>query len=164
MDYRAEIREIPAHVIYYKEYFVENLNDFLKAIEGRNILQELSDKVMLENPEIQLTDPDYNVILYADGEFQERNIRIEFCDAVTAMGRDTEEYHFREVPAFTALNVMHKGSNKKLAAAYAFAFQWMRDNGYRKAGSPRNSTIDGFWNRDNEEDYLTEIQIPVEKI
>jgi Transcriptional regulator, effector-binding domain/component len=163
MEYKAEIRKIPEHIIYFSEYFVEDMNDFFHALAEKNFLQELSDKVMLENQEIQLTDPDYNVILYMNGEYRERNVQIEFCDAVTDFGKDTKEYRFRTVPAFTALNVLHKGPYKKLSEAYAFADQWMAENGYRKAGNPRNSTIDGCWNRDSEDDYLTEIQIPVEK-
>ena len=32
--------------------------------------------------------------------------------------------------------------------------------GYKLAGSPRFSYIDGIWNKDSEEEWLTEIQIP----
>ena len=140
------------------------MNKFFDTLAERNILQELSDKVMLENPKISLTDPDYNVILYIDGEYKENDVQIEFCDAVTVSGKDTDEYKFRTVPAFTALNVLHKGPYNKLSEAYDYAYQWMEENGYRKAGCPRNSAIDGFWNKDCEEDYQTEIQIPINKL
>ncbi len=162
MEYIAQIKVIPEHIIYFKEYFVENISDFYSSLKQYNFLQELSDRVMLENPEIQLTDPDYNVIVYSDGKFKQQNVRIAFCDAVTAYGKNTDEYCFRTVPVFKALTVLHKGPYEKLAEAYAFAYQWMSENGYKKTGYPRDSTIDGCWNRDREEDYLTEIQIPVE--
>ncbi|MEL7657669.1 MAG: GyrI-like domain-containing protein [Bacillota bacterium] len=164
MEYKAEIGQIPQHTVYFKEYFINDMNDFFNILAERNFLQELSDKVMLENPEIQLTTPDYNVLLFVGGEYRERNVSIEFCDAVTASGKDTDEYKFRVVPAFTALKVLHKGPYKKLSEAYSFAYKWMEEYGYKKAGCPRNSAIDGFWNRDCEEDYLTEIQIPVNKL
>ena len=163
MEYKTEIREIPEHIVYFKEYFVEDLNVFFENLAKKNFLQELSDKVMEKNSEINLTDPDYNVILFLNGEYKEKDVHIEFCDAVTGFGKNTNEYKFRVVPAFTALNVLHKGPYRKLSEAYAFAYQWMEVNGYQKAGCPRNSAIDGFWNKDSEEDYLTEIQIPVEK-
>jgi effector-binding domain-containing protein len=163
IEYKAEIREIPEHIIYFKRFFIEDMDLFYKSLSKRNFLQELSDKVMAENRNIELTDPDYNVLLFVDGEYKERDVTVEFCDAVTALGKKTNEYGFRVVPAFTALNVLHKGPNKRLSEAYRFAYQWMQDNGYVKVGCPRNSAIDGFWNKDSEEDYLTEIQIPVEK-
>ena len=34
------------------------------------------------------------------------------------------------------------------------------ENGYTIAGAPRESYIDGIWNKDSEEEWLTEIQIP----
>lgn len=163
MEYKANIRVIPEHIIYFKEYFVKDLNNFFASTKEHNFLQELSDKVMFENPEIQLTDPDYNVVLFIDGEYEEANVRIEFCDAVTGFGKNTKEYSFRIVPAFIALNVLHKGPYEKIRHAYDFANQWMKENGYRQAGCPRSSAIDGFWNRNSEEDYLTEIQIPIDK-
>ena len=36
-------------------------------------------------------------------------------------------------------------------------------NGYEAAGGGRSSTIDGPWNKESREDYLTEVQIPVRK-
>ena len=171
MQYTAEIREIPEHIVYFKEYFVEDLTTFFDSMSKDNFLQDLSDRVLLENPEIELTNPytqseasDYNVLLFADGEYKEKNVRIEFCDAVTAFGKDTDEYKFRAERAFTSLNIPHKGPYSKLAEAYDFAYRWMEQNGYQKSGCPRNSAIDGFWNREREEDYLTEIQIPVKKV
>jgi effector-binding domain-containing protein len=140
------------------------MNDFFDKMEESNFLQELSDEVMRNNPELNLAEPEYNVILYADGEYKENDVRIEFCDAVTDFGRDGQDYRFRKVPGFTALNILHKGPYHRLPEAYDYADQWMKKNGYEKVGCPRNSAIDGFWNREREEDYLTEIQIPVKSI
>jgi|GEM_PF-6997622 len=159
MEYIAFISKIPEHIVYFKEYFVQDINDFFDCMEKRNFLQDLSDKVMSENPEIKLTDS--NVILFKDGEYKEKDVRIEFCNRITACGKDTAEYKFKTVPAFTALNVLHKGPYKKISEAYDYAYKWMEENGYQQDGCPRNRVIDGFWNRGCEEDYITEIQIPV---
>ncbi|HML36415.1 MAG TPA: GyrI-like domain-containing protein [Bacillota bacterium] len=164
MQYKAEIREIPEHIVYFKKYFVEDLTAFFDSMAKDNFLQELSDRVLLENPGIRLTEPDYNVLLFTGGEYREKNVGIEFCDAVTAFGKDTGEYKFRGEGSFTALCILHKGPYRGLAEAYDFAYRWMEQNGYQKSGCPRNSAIDGFWNREREEDYLTEIQIPVERV
>lgn len=163
MEYQAQIREIPEHTIYFKEYFVSDMAEFFREMAEHNFLQDLSDRVLSDNPTIGLTDPDYNVILYLDGEYKETDVRIEFCDAVTGAGQDTSEYRFRTVPRMTVLSVAHRGPYHRLSEAYDFAVRWMEENGYRKAGCPRSSAVDGFWNRKQEEDYLTEMQIPVEK-
>ena len=47
--------------------------------------------------------------------------------------------------------------------AYAYAFKWIEENGYTAAGSPRENYIDGIWNKESEEDWLTELQIPIKK-
>ncbi len=56
---------------------------------------------------------------------------------------------------------MHKGPYKKLPEAYAFALNWIEDNGYTIIGNPRESYIDGIWNKESDEDWLTEVQMPI---
>ena len=41
--------------------------------------------------------------------------------------------------------------------------QWVEDNGYLLTNSPRESYIDGIWNQSEEADWLTEVQVPIEK-
>jgi len=48
--------------------------------------------------------------------------------------------------------------------AYAAVIQFAENNGYRITGPFRESYIDGIWNKESEEEWLTEIQLPVEKI
>lgn len=48
--------------------------------------------------------------------------------------------------------------------AYAAVIQFVENNGYRITGPFRESYIDGIWNKESEEEWLTEIQLPVEKI
>jgi effector-binding domain-containing protein len=56
---------------------------------------------------------------------------------------------------------MHKGPYSGLSKAYAFVFKWIEENGYQIADSPRESYIDGIWNKDSEDEWLTELQIPI---
>ena len=164
MEYKAEVREVKEHIVYFKDYEVRDLNKFLNNLQKENIFQHLSDKVLSENPQIELTQPDYNVVLFKDGEFKKDNVVIEFCDAVTDFGKNSKDYSFRKVESFLSLNILHKGSFENLDKAYAFAEAWMKEHGYEKSGAPRNSAIDGFWNCEREEDYLTEVQIPIKEI
>lgn len=40
--------------------------------------------------------------------------------------------------------------------------KYAEQNGYIVAGLPRECYIDGIWNKESEEDWLTEIQLPIE--
>lgn len=109
--------------------------------------------------------PDYCFNIYHDNEYREENIDIEVCEAVTEMKEDVGDLKFKcfaEVPE--AVCTMHKGSYANIPKAYAAAIKFVEDNGYEIIDSPRESYIDGLWNKEREEEWLTEIQIPVKKI
>ena len=39
--------------------------------------------------------------------------------------------------------------------------KYAEDNGYQPAGLTRECYIDGIWNKESAEDWLTEVQLPV---
>ena len=41
--------------------------------------------------------------------------------------------------------------------------RYIEENGYEIAGEIRESYIDGVWNKDDERQWLSEIQVPVRK-
>ena len=59
--------------------------------------------------------------------------------------------------------IFHKGSYNTLHKSYAMLLQYIEENGYQICGNIRESYIDGIWNKETENDWLTEIQIPVKK-
>ncbi|MCL2035468.1 MAG: GyrI-like domain-containing protein, partial [Oscillospiraceae bacterium] len=105
----------------------------------------------------------YCFVAYLDGEHKETDINIEFCEAVDKMYPDFDGIAFKRMEPVTAISVMHKGEYARLGKAYAYAFDWIEKNGYAAADNPRESYIDGIWNKENEADWLTEIQIPIVK-
>jgi effector-binding domain-containing protein len=50
-----------------------------------------------------------------------------------------------------------------LGRAYAALLKWMDNNGYEPADNPRESYIDGIWNKETPEEWLTEVQFPMKK-
>jgi len=60
------------------------------------------------------------------------------------------------------LSIFHKGSYSKLPEAYAYLFNYAKDNGYKCADFARECYIDGIWNKESEDDWLTEVQLPIE--
>ena len=55
------------------------------------------------------------------------------------------------------------GSYDTLHKSYAAVINYIEENGYEICGNVRESYIDGVWNKDTPEEWLTEIQIPVRK-
>ena len=87
---------------------------------------------------------------------------IETCEAVTEVKKDTEQLQFKVLPKVEeAACIFHKGSYDTLSKSYDSLLKFIEDNGYLIRGNIRESYIDGVWNKDSEEEWLTEIQIPV---
>ena len=60
----------------------------------------------------------------------------------------------------TAVCMYHRGNYDTLPQTFAELYAYVEKAGYKLAGSPRFSYIDGIWNKDSEEEWLTEIQTP----
>lgn len=155
MSYQAIIKELPECIVYYKRLTVPSYDAYFDLIPA------IGQECMEANPDIKCRVPEYCFIVYLDGEYKEKDINIEFCEAVNKFGKDTGSIKFKKIESVTALSVMHKGSYSGLPKAYAYAFKWIEDNGYAVTDNPRESYIDGIWNKDSVDDWLTELQIPV---
>ena len=59
------------------------------------------------------------------------------------------------------LSIYHKGAYDSIGEAYAFIMKYAEENGYQPAGLTRECYIDGIWNKESSDDWLTEIQLPV---
>jgi effector-binding domain-containing protein len=61
---------------------------------------------------------------------------------------------------------MHKGPYGETSAVYGEIFQWLQQNGYRHVeGQPSREVFHVVCGQvDNPEEYLTEVQVPVEKV
>jgi len=157
MNYQAVIKDIPECIVFSKRQVIPNYD----ALFG--LAPALGETVTKANPTLKCAEPEYCFTIYHDGEYKETNIDVEFCEAVTSFGVETDGIVLKTIPAITAVSVMHKGAYKNLGAAYAYVFNWIEQNGYSVTGNPRESYIDGIWNKESEADWLTEVQVPVAK-
>ncbi|MDU6854714.1 MAG: MerR family transcriptional regulator [Clostridiales bacterium] len=158
MNYQATIKELPECIVYSKKMTIPNYNAYFQLIPA------IGEKVMKRYPDLKCATPEYCFIVYPDGEYKEQNFNVEFCEAVTEMKENFEDIVFKKIQAVSAVSVMHKGPYAGLDKAYAYAFKWIEDNGYTVVGSPRENYIDGIWNKEDEADWLTELQIPICKM
>ena len=78
------------------------------------------------------------------------------------MGNSNEFIKFKKINTVKTVCIYHKRSYKTLSSAFCFILDYVNKNNLTIIDNPRERYIDGMWNEDNEEDYLTEIQIPIE--
>ena len=107
--------------------------------------------------------PEYCFTHYLEPGFRDEHILIETCEAVTEKKEDYALVKFRELPEITAACIFHKGSYSNFSESYAAILRFIEENGYKICGNIRENYIDGIWNKDREEDWLSEIQIPVSR-
>lgn len=157
MDYQASIKELPECIVYSKRMVVPGYDSYFELIPA------LGEKVMNKYPDLKCAVPEYCFIIYHDGEYKEKDINVEYCESVDQLKEDFDGIKFKKMPASEAVSVMHKGDYSDLSQAYAYAFKWIEENGYRVIDKPRESYIDGIWNKDSKDEWLTELQIPVTK-
>lgn len=157
MNYVATVKELPECIVYAKKMTVPSYDAYFE------ILPALGAKVMGKYPDLKCTTPEYCFISYHDGEYKEKDINVEYCEAIDKMKPDFDGIVFKKIESVTAVSVMHKGPYSNLSQAYAYVFKWIEQNGYMVADAPRESYIDGIWNKESDEEWLTELQVPITK-
>ena len=76
---------------------------------------------------------------------------------------DTDFIKFKRLPSIPkALCLKHVGPYDRFSESFTEAVRYLESNGMRIAGDPRFSYIDGPWNQEDPEKWISEIQIPVE--
>lgn len=157
MNYAVAIKEIPEVIVYSKKVKVPDYDAMFQVIPA------IGEEVIGMNPGLSCAVPEYCFNVYLDGEYREKDISFELCEAVTDFGVDGNGITFRKLPVTTVAAVMHKGPYETLGEAYAFLYQWIEKSGYEAVDNPRESFIDGIWNKETKDEWLTEVQVPVKK-
>ena len=156
MNYNVMIKELP-------EVIVASMR---KVIPGYSALFSIVPPMGEEMERLGCicAEPEYCFNIYHDGEYREENIDVEVCEAVVEAKEDSDMLKFKTIAMVPeAACVLHKGPYETLGKGYAAILEWMEHNGYEPADYPRESYIDGIWNKESEKDWLTEIQFPVKK-
>ena len=155
MNYQAVIKELPECTVYSEERVLKDYTEVTKLV------LESATECRRLNPNIECTKPDYAFCEYLDGEHKETDILTRYSQAVAEAGIENERIKFRSLPATKAICIYHKGAYDLLGEAYAYIMKYANKNGYKVSGFPRECYIDGMWNKDNADEWLTEIQLPI---
>lgn len=108
--------------------------------------------------------PGYCFTIEHNKEYSPTNIDIEYCEQVEEMGKDSEIIQFKKLDAVpSALCYKHYGPYDRFYQSYTEVFKYIEKEGYHIVGNPRCCYIDGIWNQEDPEKWLSIIQVPVEK-
>lgn len=106
--------------------------------------------------------PGYCFTIDHNKEYNTSNIDIEYCEQVEEMTTESEIIKFKRLEAVPkALCMKHIGPYERFYESFTEAFAYMEEHGYKIAGQIRTSYIDGAWNREDPEQWLSLIQIPI---
>lgn len=155
MNYDVVLKELPEVIVASRRIIIKDYSDLFK------VAPEMGE--MMKAQGLKCRMPAYCFNIYHDGEYKEKNIDVEICEAVVAAGKETKDLKFKTITAVKAACILHKGPYETLGKSYGILINWLKDNNYEPADFFRESYIDGCWNKDNPNDWLTEIQVPIKK-
>ncbi len=96
-------------------------------------------------------------------EYTPTDIDIEYCEQVEEMGQDSAIIQFKRLPAVPkALCMKHVGPYERFYESFTEAFRYIEAHGMKPVGQHRTCYIDGVWNQEDPEKWLSVIQIPIE--
>lgn len=120
-------------------------------------------KCLALNPDIKCAEPPYEFCEFLDAEYKEADIRVRHSEAVIGRGAEDDVIRFRTLPETRVLSIFHKDPYENIGEAYAYILNYAKENGWNYTDFPRECYIDGIWNKESPEEWLTEIQLPIEK-
>ena len=134
-----------------------------KKIESYDALFDIMPEMGQEMEKLGCicSEPEYCFTHYLEEGFKENDILVEVCQAVTEKKENSDKVKFKILPEVEAACIFHKGSYDTFHKSYAVILDFIEKNGYGICGNIREAYIDGVWNKDNPEEWLSEIQIPV---
>jgi len=154
MNYEVKLKSVPT-------YQVVALRKIIPAYNQEGILWEKLSSFVAKN-KLQCSGSSFAI--YHDLECKEAEVDVEVAMVVDRVLEDQGEIKFRETEAVSCMSsMMVLGSFEKLALAYNALGEWIEQNNYEIVGKARQVCHKGPWNETNPEEYLTEIQMPVQK-
>jgi effector-binding domain-containing protein len=93
------------------------------------------------------------------------DLHAEVCLPIGEGYEPAEDAVRKELPGVTVAFALHQGPYSDVPHVYQAIFEWMQANGYRHAeGSPTREVFLKLYGEVSEpKDFLTEVQVPVEK-
>jgi effector-binding domain-containing protein len=101
--------------------------------------------------------------MYHDTEFKERDVDAEVCGPISEDVPEADRVKVRTLPPAEVASVVHNGPYENISGAYEALMWWVDENGCRIAVPEREIYIVGYFTTKNTDEFVTEIQVHVEK-
>lgn len=106
----------------------------------------------------------YGVALWHNTEFKESDVDAEAGFYLKEKAPAVDGVSVHQLPETTIASAMHNGSYQRLPEAYEGLLHWVAENDYQVAGPIRELYLKiSMPVRQDDESYVTEIQVPVRK-
>lgn len=159
MDYQVTIKDLPNCIVFYKQGVVSTTSEY------GNFINKAIEEFKISNPNLINNNNDgYCYTKYLDKEFTNKNVSVEYASEVRDFGKETQNIKFKRLKSVKAACIYHKGRYENIGESFSYLYKWIEANGYTPCEGAREYYIDGPWNGTDEENYLTEIQIPIIKL
>ena len=135
LDAPVLVKTIPAVTVATSKKRIESYDELF------DLMPEMGAEMERLGCECAL--PEYCFTHYLEPGYQEENILIETCEAVTEKKEDSKRLKFQLLPEIQAACIYHKGSYDTFSGTYAVLLKYIEDNGYEICGNIRESYIDG---------------------
>ena len=152
---------VPSYHVYYKDGILKDYSETSEFIQGSGA------ECLAPNPNIRCVEPDYCFVNYLDGEFKEKDIKVRYAQAIIPEKepfRENDSIKFMIIPESFCICIYHKGPYENLGKSYSQIMKYIEDNNYKIDDYPRECYIDGIWNKNDINEWLTEIQVPVKRL
>ncbi len=155
---KIELKSLPEIKAACFRKTIKSYDELFELIPGEVFSQ-------MQKAGCECAEPDYCFTIDHNKRFSESGeLDIEYFQAVKEPKDDTDAIKFKTLKRVeTAVCISHRGSYDLLNKTWSEVFAYLENNGYALADHPRFVYIDGVWNCEKEEDWLTEIQCPVVK-
>lgn len=107
----------------------------------------------------------YSFTVEHNKEYTPTDIDIEYCEEVDEDFKGSSIVQCKTLDAIpTAICMKHYGPYDRFYESYIELFKYIEEQGYKVVGQHRCCYVDGIWNQEDPEKWLSIIQVPVEKI
>lgn len=153
--YDVTVAELSEQTVFTKTATVESNRQLYRFIS------DAEQEFFTCYPALKTASPDYCFLTYIDNEYRSENMTVEYNMAIAPCKTEPKGDNFKKLPSCKAACIYFKGSNKYIGEGFAYLYDWINKSGYTVCGAPRERYIDGMWNVDSVDKWLTEIQIPI---
>ncbi|BFL44772.1 MerR family DNA-binding transcriptional regulator [Lactonifactor longoviformis] len=155
IHYHVTVKSIPAYQVLSLRRIIPDY-----YAEGE-LWSELSAFALEQR--VPVTEETFSI--YYDEGYKEQNVDVELCALVKTPGNSCGEFAYRITePVPSMASTMVYGPFSNIAGAYLSFARWLQKNSEYRMGNPTRQIVHrGPWNETSPQNYLTEIQIPLEK-